>query len=295
MEEFQNSDGQTVEVPVSATNGEAVSPNKAATGKILGKVIAVAITVSVALLILIGLFSFYILYQNHAKEAAIASELAGKTFQYEQEWEFADDYRVEWLTFTDDGQCRVESYFASLDETVDDAVVEYSIDVSLGGAITIRVMGTDYAVEFDSDGPKLVSAFGNAYYEIQRWEYPALADYIAEREIAAQEAKKQQACELFLSMTKWPSSGHTFDTLIPIIFETYTITCTPEYNTDTNTSFIVSVSGAYYINKVDLPEITKEGEFSLRVDIEDGTGEVVSDTGIINAMQTYLALGTVWW
>lgn len=70
------------------------------------------------------------------------------------------------------------------------------------------------------------------------------------------------------------------------------MTCEPVGNS--NEEFIITVSGPYYFNKVDLPTLTQPGELVCRVNVSplDETVEIEKDDGIVDAMNLYVVLST---
>lgn len=105
------------------------------------------------------------------------------------------------------------------------------------------------------------------------------------------EENKQIAPELFAGTSYW-NTGDSFENLIPIIFKDYDLTCEPVGNS--NEEFIITVSGYYYINKVDLPTLTQPWGLVCRVNVSplEETVEIEKDDGIVNAMNLYVVLST---
>lgn len=104
---------------------------------------------------------------------------------------------------------------------------------------------------------------------------------------------KEYALYIFNSITTPNWNGYNFDTLIDIVFTDYDVQCVA--NRGSETQFLVTLSGNYYPNVVDLPEVTHYGTIEFLVDTVEGTATLVSDDGIMKAFDIYIALGTAWY
>lgn len=259
------------------------------------KVIKTAIIITIALLVIAGGIFGFLMFRNYSRAQALAAQLVGKTYEYKGTDEVTGVYSVCWLSFAADGQYRCEvADFTT--EHVQEATGNYSVETSLDGTAKLWVDAFDFAfaIKVNDENIEEFSIGRDTYYPIPRESGYGLADWFEEVLFEKNlEENKKAAIELFASVSYW-DTGDSFDNLIPIIFKDYELTCEPLENS--NTEFIITVSGHYFFNKVDLPTLTREGELVCRVTIDGLESESVlsiqRDDGIIDAMKLYVILST---
>ncbi len=264
------------------------------------KVIRITIAAVAALLLVVGGVFGVIFVKNLIYAKSLESQLVGKTYEYANiEEDTFDFYMVDWLSFYEGGQYRCEYVTQSEDEVIE-YTGEYSVKVGLDGVPELYLGGVANAMAVNDAGEiESITEGLRSYYPIEREDEERLADWFEtfqrmlekEQFQKALEENKQMALELFAGTSYW-NTGDSFDNLIPIIFKDYDITCVPAG--ESNEEFLITVSGYYYINKVDLPNLTQPGELVCRVNVSplDETVEVEEDSGIIDAMNLYVVLST---
>lgn len=265
------------------------------------KLLVRLLLIAAALLLIVGGIFGIILIKNHLRAMEITDQLIGKTFEYHIDYYFLDSYMTEWLTFKEDGICHEEYYHAPIyDENSDSEVYneidwDYAVKVALNGDISLEIGIYTYEIEFDSSGDieKLTDDFDNEYSVIDRDSDRSLKDTADEQNQAkARLENKNTALQLFSNIRLWDISSETVGSLIPIVFKDYTTSVEPEGDSDT--VFLVTVSGTYFPN-TDVPQYTEEGSMTCRIDVENQTYEITHGQNVKSAMETYVALHTVWW
>ena len=258
-----------------------------------GKIIKLTIAVVASLLIIAGGVVGFLFHNNQAHTEELESKLVNKTYQFKV-GDVADSYFcIERISFDENGQYKLERVTAdSLD------VEEYSgaYLIKFGSDGTEKLfLGTSesdsYEIAVDSTGEIIkISQGGKSWDSIQHVSGDNLINWLAKVEFERNlKMNRKAALRLFAEITYW-DTGDCFQNLIPIIFSDYEQTCEPLEGS--NTEFIITVTGRYYFNKVDLPSFTKEGEIScyVRVDPESSVVQIRKDTGIVEAMKVYVVL-----
>lgn len=260
------------------------------------KVIKVTLISAVTFLVLTGGIFGFIVFSNYSRAQSLETQLVGKTYEYKGTDEVTGAYSVCWLSFSEGGEYRCEVADFSI-EDVQQTTGSYSVEASLDGTAKLWVDAFDFAFTITLDATGEIETFSigrDTYYPIEREpEYALLYWFEGEMFKRRLEENKQVALEMFANISYW-NTGDKFDNLIPVIFKDYDLTCEPVG--DSNAEFIITVSGPYYFNKVDLPTLTREGELVCHVWIDGMESEsalrIDKDDGIVDAMNVYVILST---
>lgn len=105
--------------------------------------------------------------------------------------------------------------------------------------------------------------------------------------------REEDAVRIFQTVTKSHWNGYTFADLEEIVFKDYDIQCAPYQGS--NTRFLVTLSGNYCPNVVDLPNVQNYGKITLLVDTDTSEVSLIEDDGIDQAFEVYISLGTNWY
>lgn len=249
----------------------------------------------------------------HLQAEKQVDQLTSAVYVLEED-EGLPSYRVRYMTFRENGMCQISCYYALGNELLQweepyatNSLGKDSFQVLVGEDRYLQRYNTNtktWTLLREEDG----AAFGQTQSladpeQLAERVYEAIDDVI-DREVqrAAQaeaeraellEQNKAKAAELFENVRISTLSEYTMGHLLEEVCKEYTLTCEPEEGSETK--FVFTVDAIYYPNKVDLDFLTETGTMVTVVDIESGECAIVEDSGILNAMEVYLALGTNWW
>lgn len=242
--------------------------------------------------------------------------------------EKAERSQATLLEFCDGNVCRIHTYYYLDDLHFQQETTYQLAKIKLSDA-TVRIDGQTYSASMQDKKITLTDREGNLYASGDSEDVQTLIDMFvsdiqsqrgkklmadteqlevnreqqekeqAEREQmqenAAEQQKqeslaenKQKALNEFLSLSSW--DGYSMNDMIKFIFVTYpTITCEPEGNSQTR--FLITVTGKYYPNKADVLEYKLDGTMVVAYDIQTGTCEIREGKSIYDAMNLYYLLG----
>lgn len=235
-----------------------------------------------------------ILIGPYIKVFAAKQALAGKTYELWEEQMSEYSFSISWLYFNSDGTGTMDSYSYTSGKKPSASVkeVEYEVNVMENGEIAVWMGPSVYIVEFEGMDISCLTDLntGAQYIPSNREGITPIVQYAAAAAKAMDEYQtahlKEKAIDYFCEVTYWKNTKYKFDNLIPIVFEEYDLSV--EKYQGNGTQYQITVSGIYYINKVDLPSITYRGKLVCIVDPMTGTVTVQQDSGIINAMNVYV-------
>ena len=104
---------------------------------------------------------------------------------------------------------------------------------------------------------------------------------------------REDAIQIFWTVSSSNWNGYNMASLTEIVFNSYDIQCNSYQGS--GTQYLVTLSGEYCPNVVDLPYITETGSLTLLIDTSTGEAVLMEDSGIIEAFEVYIALGTDWY
>lgn len=254
------------------------------------KVLVTVIAVVAALLLIAAGVCGFILYKNYAYANELQAQLVNKTFECRQTNSATGGEQVYWISFDGEGKYRYESVDFYTEET-EDLQGNYTVKVSFDGTAKVYADNSEYDISAKNTGiVENIYAGTKIYRSITRDSGETLAQWFQDELYQMKlEENKEEALAFFGEITYWEGE-ETFESLIPEIFEDYELTCEPVG--DSNSEFTITVSGSYYINKVNIPNFTQQGELACYVSISEVENElrIIRDDGIIDAMDLYVVL-----
>lgn len=242
---------------------------------IIGGAVILAVIIAFATLLVL----------NGSKAANIEEQLKGMTFEYYDEYSVGvsglKNWNLETFTFKEDGTYLTESW----DHYPTDAVgkrLEYSedtreleVNVTLGGDISFGANDMYKIILNDNDEIEAIvyngSSFENRYEPVDS--------------SSAKEKLGKSAVRIFSNL-KVPNKPYNFEKLVTTVYKDYDVYY---YHVENSDKYLITVKGPYYLNKAG-GNFTQEGTLTVEVDLNSDEYEIISDNGVISAMEVYYYL-----
>ena len=220
----------------------------------------------------------------------VYQKLDGKLFVCETDAENLS--RISMIRFENDLNCQVSTYYYFDDRHLVQNL-SYSVAEVQEGTAVIFIGDQRYDVYIENENSvHLVDSKKNRYDCSTTYSEEQLINSLrmelqsqrAESIFEEYAANKQTAQIEFGNISQW--IGYTMKDMLYFVFDPYpTISCEPLE--DSTTSFVFTVSGSYYINKADLPQIKYTGKMVAIYDIETKQCTITEGDDILRAMNLY--------
>ena len=298
------------------TKEQELNTNKKPKKKVLLLILIVVLTVILLAFAVVAFY--YVSHQNSAKEKIALLYQNNKEVYLMSEAdcdaENENEYIIYCFSFKDDSVITgTEFGLHYINDEPDyknfyDYEEEYSyhFNIDLQGNVTLTSDDggfTDLSIETDKNH-KIMSLYDEYEFGASEADTKYVNDmkkYISHKE----QYKNIDKIESEFLSTGYRGYSTTWKEVFDKTFLNYetSIDISDDYEPETavdvsnlyENGYVLTISGEYSINPVQLPDVTREGTLVLAINSDVSQAKVISDTGIIDACDVYVATGTNWY